>query len=131
MGQSRKDVWIGHVATRGALVIYFLVLSAGISRGYESFVLPACGIALVYVAIHIFENIVRGHWGVSADSTAFPVTLLVAAVVATVAHYHYAISSRELMMSAIYGLAAVGAAHVAAYGWAFLSNWVLDRCFRW
>jgi hypothetical protein len=80
--------------------------------------------------MHLFENIVRGHWGTSADSTAFPVTLLVAAVIAAVAHYHYRVPPRERVMAAVYGGAAVALAHVAALAGVFLLNRVLQRCFR-
>lgn len=85
--------------------------------------------ALVYAGMHAVENRWRGHCMLSADATAVPAAALVygAGIAWLSYHFHPELEGWRALTALFAFGSALMAGHVAAFAWAALVGWALER----
>jgi hypothetical protein len=129
---SRTDRRIADLVLWSALAVYTAVWVAGLGVGLGGEWLLAGGTAATYVGMHVFEMTRRNHCFLSADSTAFPVSLLVfsIAVLSLWAAGHPPLPEEPLVLALAVFCAVFMAGHVAALTYAAALGSVLTFAFR-
>jgi hypothetical protein len=93
MGKAGVDRVVKLICVVGYFTIWLIVLSKGFNSPQLA---PALLLASVYAGMNYYEMSVREHLGLSADSTAIPVTFLVVVIGAIAAHFG-GIQRREIL----------------------------------
>ncbi len=118
------------VVLGGALAVYAAIWIAMLAGGPHGHWAVALTTTAAYVGGHVFEITRRGHCFLSADATAFPVSLVVFAVAQTVLWF----GGASALSLAVNGLMAYGSAfllgHVAAHAFAFVADRLLPDSRR-
>jgi hypothetical protein len=131
MDRTRTELLIDDVAMWSSLAVYLAIWSAFLSRGFkDDLLIPALGVSGLYVGMHIYEITVRHHCYLSADSTAFPVTLLVSVAASGVAHFTSGVPWRHIAGFFASGPVAFLVGHIAALTYSALLGWLAGRCLR-
>lgn len=116
MQESDVDRVVKWTCVIGYFTIWLVVLSRGFNLPQLA---PAFLVACIYAGMHYYEISVRGHLGLSADSTAIPVTFLVVAIGAIAAHFG-GIQRREILEFVLKVPLAWLGGHVVVFGVFFI-----------
>lgn len=129
---SLTEQRIEEAALWSALAIYFATWLLILTRGFgdRPCILPALAITSVYVGMHVYEITCRGHCYLCADSTALPVTLLLAAAGSGAAWLVGGVPGATLATLVPRGGLAFIIGHLAALAWAALITSLASRCLH-